>query len=278
VNQQIVQVEAHGDKPNDLLDRRDLLVEHLGRLVNLTTDNRDPDEFTVHIDGHVLVQGAAHRSFSISPMEGAVGGLPGFSDVRWGDTGEQAVITGGKLGALVGLRDDDLRAELQSFNTMTLGFTDRVTEVHRSGMGANGVGGLDFFVQEPYVVSAQGDYDADGDGAMDRTYLQRIGGINPLEGSMLTGLEGVITLSGRNGNIEVPYRPTDSTDRIIERINDAPGEVKAYLDQNNRLVLKATAAADSDNPDFVIRHVEDTGYFLTAFAGLLAAPGAGGGL
>ena len=65
INGEIVRSEAMGDNPNDLYDRRDLLVEKLGALANITTDRRDADEFMVHIDGHVLVQGSVARGLDI---------------------------------------------------------------------------------------------------------------------------------------------------------------------------------------------------------------------
>ena len=56
INGEIVRSKAMGDNPNDLLDRRDLLVDKLSKLANITSDRRYSDEFMVHIDGHVLVQ------------------------------------------------------------------------------------------------------------------------------------------------------------------------------------------------------------------------------
>ena len=83
-----------------------------------------------------------------------------------------------------------------------------------------------------------------------------------------------MTLSGKDGNVEIPYYHTDTVEAVIARINDSASEVKAYLDRNNHLVLKATAASDVSNPDFVIRHVEDSGYFLAAYSGVLSGIGA----
>ena len=50
--------------------------------------------------------------------------------------------------------------------------------------------------------------------------------------------------------------------------------MKAYLDRNNHLVLKATTATAMENPDFVIRHVEDSGMFLSGYSGILNGSGA----
>lgn len=272
VNKEIVKSKAMGDNPNDLLDRRDLLVEKLSSLVNITTDDRDADEFMVHLDGHILVQGGVARNFAVEPLVEN----NGYSKVIWADTGNDAVITGGSLGGLIELRDVDVREELQSLNTMVMNFADLVNDVHRNAIGANNVTGLDFFVEQPFVTNVNGNYDRNGDGVEDTSYVFRMSGKNSLIATEQIGLEGFITISGKTNNIQIPYHATDTVDDIVKRINDYDGEVKAYLDKNNKLVLKATASYAMENPDFVIRHVEDSGHFLVGYAGLLRARGEAG--
>lgn len=272
INGEIVRSEAMGDNPNDLYDRRDLLVEKLGALANITTDRRDADEFMVHIDGHVLVQGSVARNLDIRTTTDN----DSYSEVIWKDTGNLAEISGGTLGALIELRDVDVRGEIQSLNTMTMNFADLVNDVHKAGIGANGVTGLEFFTQHPFVTDVNGNYDRNGDGQLDTSYIFRFTGANALHGQDKVGLEGVMTFSGKSGTVTVPYYATDTVDAVVNRINDSDGEVKAYLDRDNRLVLKATTASDRENPDFVIRHVEDSGMFLTGYAGILNDSGAAG--
>jgi len=129
------------------------------------------------------------------------------------------------------------------------------------------------FVQHPFVTDVKGNYDRNGDGTEDTSMIFRMTGSNYLVAQDQVGIEGKITLAGRNGNVEIPYFHTDTVETVISRINDSESEVKAYLDKNNHLVLKATTSADSENPDFVIRHVEDDGYFLSGYAGLLNGSG-----
>lgn len=270
LNIEIVRSKAMGDNPNDLLDRRDLMVEKLSSLANITTDQRDSDEFMVHIDGKVLVQGGNARALDVvSPTDNN-----SYNKVVWADTRDDAFISGGSLGALIELRDVDVRKELQQLNTMTMNFADLVNDVHRNAIGANNVTGLDFFTQQPFVTNVVGNYDSNGDGAFDSSYIFRITGTNKLNPQEQIGLSGTMTISGADGNINVPYYPTDTVEAVIARINDSNGEVKAYLDRNNNLVLKATTAEDADNPDFVIRHVEDDGHFLSGYSGILAGSGA----
>ncbi|MBP3773099.1 MAG: flagellar hook-associated protein FlgK [Treponema sp.] len=270
INNEIVKVKAMGDNPNDLLDRRDLLVEKLSGLANITTDIRDNDEFMVHLEGNILVQGHIARQFEVEPMTDN----NGYSRVIWSDTKNTVQVSGGTLGALIELRDVDIRSEVQTLNTVTMNFADLVNDVHRNGIGMNNVTGLDFFVQHPFVTSVNGNYDRNGDGVDDHSYIFRFTGTNELNPQEKVGLEGTMTLSGKSGTISVPYHATDTIEEVVARINDSDGEVKAYLDRDNHLVLKATTAQNMENPDFVIRHVEDSGMFLTAYSGILQGSGA----
>ena len=270
INGEIVRSRGMGDNPNDLLDRRDLLVDKLSELVNVTTDTRDPDEFMVHVDGRVIVQGGIAREIGLAPRYDETG----YNKLIWADTGNDAQFSGGKLGALVELRDVDVRNEMQTLNTMTMNFADLVNDVHRNSVGANRTTGLDFFVQHSFVENANGNFDRNGDGELDTSYVFRFTGSNELDLHQQVGIEGTIKLSGREGDVEIAYYHTDTVEAVLNRINDSSSEVKAYLDRNNHLVLKGTTAQNYDNPDFVIRHVEDSGYFLAGYSGILQGTGA----
>lgn len=269
LNSEITRSRAMGDNPNDLLDRRDLLVEKLSSLINITTDERDPDEFMIHLDGKVLVQGNISRNFSIESIKDGTG----YSKIIWADTQDDAFFRGGSLGALIELRDVDVREELQSLNTFTMNFADLVNDIHRNAVGANNTTGLDFFVEQPFVTNALGNYDRDSDGIDDSSYIFRMTGGNTLNPQDKVGFDGTIRLSSGTGIVDIVYYASDTVETIIGKINDSESEVKAYLDRNNNLVLKATTAQNTENPDFVIRHVEDSSFFLSQYAGLLQESG-----
>jgi flagellar hook-associated protein 1 FlgK len=289
LNRDIQKIQAQGDNPNDLWDRRDLLVDKLSSIINITTNTRDPDEFMIHTGGIVLVQGGIDRRFSL--VRGTE--TEGYSRIVWEETGDPLEFKSdpyysGSLGSLLDLRDHTLRSELEVLDNMTMNFIDLVNEVHREAYGLNGSTGLDFFAEHPFVTNVNGNYDRNGDGEYDSSYIFRMNGVNRLESRAQVGLEGVITLSAAVGNVEVPYYPTDTVADIITRINNSGAEVVARLNREGRLSLKGTPAESSpelaalqaipgalplENPDFVIRHVEDSGHFLAGYAGLLNAPG-----
>ena len=269
LNEEIVKVEAAGDNPNDWLDRRDLLVEQLADLIDITINTSDADEFNIHTGGYQLVQGTVARSFrAVTDTANE-----GFSQVVWSQGGERARFADGKLAALIELRDSDVRGQIQSLDNMSINFVDLVNEVHRRGYGLNGETGLDFFQEYPFVNNVLGNYDRNGDGELDSSYIYRVTGANVLDPQQQVGLAGTLTLSAPGGLVTVDYRATDTVSDIISRINFSSSEVVARLDNEGRLTLKGTPAAATGDPDFVIRYVEDSGQFLVGYAGLLQGSG-----
>ncbi|MCL2558347.1 MAG: flagellar hook-associated protein FlgK, partial [Treponema sp.] len=252
---------------------RDLLVGELATIIDITVDSRNPQEFLVHTSGYVLVQGDSARSFELRS------GLDetGFSHIFWGDTGQRMVFERGSLGALLELRDDTIAQEIRALDTMTMSFIDMVNEIHRDGYGLNGTSGVNFFSEFPFVPNVFGNFDRAGAGEFDSSYVYRINGSNALDMRAMPGLEGTITLSGALGDIDVRYFATDTIADIIGRINNSGAEVVASLNRDGLLSFRATAAeavnGARENPDFVIRHVSDSGHFLAGYAGLLGDGG-----
>ncbi len=81
LNVTIKEVQGTGGNPNDLLDRRDLLVEKLAGLVDINVSdsayNSDGD-FKIDIDGKLLVQGGTTRHLVLA----SVAGNEGYYDVQ----------------------------------------------------------------------------------------------------------------------------------------------------------------------------------------------------
>ncbi|MCL1818214.1 MAG: flagellar hook-associated protein FlgK [Spirochaetaceae bacterium] len=269
LNVEILRVKAQGDVPNDLMDRRDLLVEKLSGLINITVDERDPDEFFIHTAGFHLVQGEQFRPLSYS-------GEPendGYVRVFWRIGEEEIRPEGGKLAGLLELRDVDVRKEIQNLDNMSVNFIDLVNEIHTAAWGLNQRHGEDFFVQYPAVANLMGNYDRSGDGEYDSSYVFRITGAHALNAQEHIGLAGEMIFEGARGEVRVPYYPADTVEDLVRRINHSGAEIAARLDREGHLALKGIPTEGKEHPDFVIRRVEDTGQFLAGYAGVLLESG-----
>jgi|LSQX01.3.fsa_nt_gb flagellar hook-associated protein 1 FlgK len=81
INTTIKQVQGVGGNPNDLLDKRDLLVDKLSELINITVNPpclEGDGEFKIDLGGKLLVQGEQTRHLVAVP----VAGNTGFFDVQ----------------------------------------------------------------------------------------------------------------------------------------------------------------------------------------------------
>ena len=144
---------------------------------------------------------------------------------------------------------------------------------YRIAWSPNGSTGVDFFREYPFVDNLSGNYDRSGDGELDSTYVYRLSGIHSLDPTSPVGFAGTITLDGPDGRVAVEYQARDTVEAILDRINASDAEVTARLDRNGRLEIRAGVSRTVGTPDFVIRYVEDTGQFLTGYAGLLENTG-----
>jgi flagellar hook-associated protein 1 FlgK len=263
LNEEILRSESVGDNPNDLWDKRDLLVEKLASIANIQVGRSDKDEFMIYIEGKHLVQGKHFEALVLqrNPEN------EGYSDVLWGPDRELLKIGSGELKALLDARDVEVKHQIDSLDIFTTNLIDLVNGIHRKGFGLNLRTGLNFFTQNQLSIGPNGDYDFNRDGQVDGTAIFRITGSNRVEKDDVVGLAGTITLE--NG-LEVGYTATDTVSGILAKVNHSGSAVKMFIDGEGKLVVKA------DTPALTIQHLEDSGDFLARYAGVLKQSGPAG--
>ncbi len=260
LNGEILRSEAAGDNPNDLWDKRDLLVEKLAGYVDIHIGRSDRDEFFVYIGGKHLVQGKHFEQLALrkNPEN------EGYSDVLWKEDDSFLKLKLGELKALLDARDIELKEQIDALDTFTVNLMDMVNGIHRRGFGLNLRTGLDFFEELPISINLLGDHDFNRDGLVDGTAIFRITGTQNVNPDDVVGLAGTITL---NNGITVEYTDTDTVADIITRVNNSGAEVKLYVNSDGRLVVR------SDTPNFYISHLEDSENFLVQYSGILRGSG-----
>lgn len=275
LNEKILQVQQVGDNPNDLMDKRDLLIEKLSRMINVNVVRRDPDDFTIYVGSQFLVQGAKHRKLL---AEGNVQ-KNGYADIQWSDTGKQVKVERGELKALFVLRDEVLENQITQLDNMTINLVDLVNETHKDGFGLNFKTGLRFFKQINLTQNRNGNFDYNGDGVEDKTILFKIAGTKKIDPDLEMGSSGVLNFGPRDvdgKDVTISYAARDRIRDVIDRINRSDVGVVAYINHRGRLAVKAAIPSDKRHMKFVIRHLEDSGDFLVGITGLLRQRGAGG--
>lgn len=114
-----------GNQPNDLLDQRDVLLDKLGELANVSWTDTGNGAVDVTVGGAALVSG-----ITSSPLT-----EPDFTS-----------LTSGKLAALVELRDTTLPGYTATLNGIAKSLADKVNAQHAAGYDlATGSAGGAFF-------------------------------------------------------------------------------------------------------------------------------------
>ncbi len=138
INSQIRSTSDGNFVTNDLLDRRDLLVEQLSQYAQIETHGDSGADMIVSIGGKALVQGdhAAELTTDI--------GTEGKTAVKWADDGSDVNFTGGSMNGLLDIRDNVVQGYITSLNSITQAIITNTNEIHSSGKGLDGRVG-DFF-------------------------------------------------------------------------------------------------------------------------------------
>ncbi|MBS0618251.1 MAG: flagellar hook-associated protein FlgK [Spirochaetes bacterium] len=275
LNDRIMKSQAVGDRPNDLMGKRDALVQELSKLADITLEKQDPDEFIVYLGGEMLVQGRVQHKIL---LQGDAAN-EGMQKAVWEHNGQKTLFRAGSVQGLIEMRDIAIRENIEKMDLLAVNLADTVNEVHRDGFGLTKETNINFFRIDPLSRNIRGNYDLSGDGVDDTSAIFKVAGKNSLTADRPIGVAGTMTFLKNDAEhtpVYVTYRPDMSLTDVINAVNRSDAGVVAYLNHNNNLVLKGREAKDNYLTNFMIRHVEDSGEFLVGFSGLLQNSGTAG--
>lgn len=157
LNQRIVSAigTAGGGQPNDLLDKRDLALTQLSKLVSVTAIPQSDGALNVFVgSGQALVVGATPQQLSIlanhyDPTRSEVGYTVGSNTVEITNQ-----LSGGSVGGLINFRSQVLDAAQNALGRVATGLADTMNTQHQLGVDLNGAMGGKLFNTAAPVVSA----------------------------------------------------------------------------------------------------------------------------
>lgn len=148
-NDAIAKFQGVGHEPNDLLDRRDLLVRQLNELVQVNTVKADDGSLNVFMGGgQVLVLGTDVQKLSMvrDPLDSTLGRVALRDDVNNTDRIlDETQFTGGALNGLLTFQDEDLSFTRMQLNSFVRSFAERLNSQQSLGLDANGNPGQPLF-------------------------------------------------------------------------------------------------------------------------------------
>lgn len=142
INTNIVSAEAGGDEASEIRDSRDLLIEKMSKLVNISVIDRENGSLSVLIGGRAIVDETWHTTLETRQVLSS--GIM-ISDVMWTDDNSAVRITGGELSGLMSIRDEVIPEIIDKMNQLASTLIEQVNAIHRDGYGFNGSTGLNFF-------------------------------------------------------------------------------------------------------------------------------------
>ncbi|MCD6450036.1 MAG: flagellar hook-associated protein FlgK [Thermotogaceae bacterium] len=131
---------ALGSPPNDLMDKRDLLLDKLSELVDVHYHVAKDGQVYLRIGDQVVVNGGTYNKLRV--LQRPYG--KGYYEIFIANS--KLNLYDGKLKALLDLRDNTLVKYMKRLDEFVLFLTDKVNLIHREGFTANGVTDLNFFV------------------------------------------------------------------------------------------------------------------------------------
>jgi flagellar hook-associated protein 1 FlgK len=164
MNQELITARGLGGQdqpPNDLLDRRDHVVDELSKIIGVTTLEQDDGSYNVYIgNGQALVLGTQYmeleaRNDPNDPLNYQVAYIDKQSGNQRIPITDMLAGGGGDLGGVLSFRDEILTPSFNHLGRLSVALTMTFNSQHHEGMDMAGNLGTDFFTPYNSVASVQ---------------------------------------------------------------------------------------------------------------------------
>ncbi|MCF6149378.1 MAG: flagellar hook-associated protein FlgK [Candidatus Kuenenia sp.] len=131
LNKEIHSLQNTGGEPNDLLDKREMLLSEISNIMNVTTRTQKNGMIDVMISGGVLVSGS-----NAMTLESSVDSSGKLVITSYGTANHKP--TGGELNALLEMYNTTLPAYDAKLDTFATAFIKEFNAIHSEGVGSDG--------------------------------------------------------------------------------------------------------------------------------------------
>lgn len=253
LNEQVAAMVSNGMTGNDFEDKRQLLIQELSEIGDVTAIDGGSATLTILLGGQVVVQGT--QSFDVETINRSSDQFPVLA--VGGSPDDVLAPRSGLLKAYVDLQDSTLTRIREDLNELAISLTDQFNAIHRTGFGLSETTGVDFFDMGDAPTTETRVFSVLGTGYVSELTV-------PLDGDATTTQPenfesdpvgvGAFTLNGRSISYD---GSTDTIEDIVDRINASGADVTATITPENRLLLSARRQAD-----YTISNIADTGNLL----------------
>lgn len=149
LNVKINEVTILNGNPNDLMDKRDLLIEKLSKLTDVQVVAGKNNQSNIFIYGKAIVREdqSVDLATQEEPVSTALDGITKLVFVRWSDdlTGSNVNISSGELKGTLDSRDDVLVRYNGKLDVLVSTIVSEFNTQHQAGFGLDGSTTNDFF-------------------------------------------------------------------------------------------------------------------------------------
>lgn len=288
LNREIVQGYGHfgGQPPNDLLDRRDQLLQELSARAGISTSAQADGSVNVYVGGgQALVLGSQATPLGVA----ADGYNSGRLDiVHAGGARITAQLGGGALGGLLDARREVLDPARARLGRIAAGLTEAVNHQHAQGYDAVGVAGGDFFeplrgtafaatanTGDAQVQVGFGDPAALGDGDYELRYDGAAWTLTDLRGGQATPLTGTGAvgdpLVGAGLELQIDGAAVAGDRFLVRPTAAAAAGMAVAISDPARVAAAATTASGDNGNALALASVGGAGLFNGGTQSVLAA-------
>lgn len=246
LNSKIVFSEAGGQEASGMRDNRDVLIDKLSKMVNITVADRGNSSLAIYVGGTTLVDDATYNTMTIDNLSN-----PEYVKILWTSSKTAVNINNGELSGLLELRNDIIPGLRKQINQLASTLTSEVNRLHEAGYGLDRTTGIKFF-SEIELLSLSLDLEDDLNSGIVTSDLRK------------EFLNKGISLSS-SANIYIDH-PTSGRWRIVNEgivytIRKESGQLKVYtgtaakiavnneLQKNYRLIAAADDVDENGNPE-----------------------------
>jgi flagellar hook-associated protein 1 FlgK len=138
LNKQIAITEGGAGGANTLYDQRDQALTDLAKIIDIKVVDQGGGNLNVLVGSMPVVTGTTTRGISSKQIAAPAPATYMNTQVTFGDNGDELVVSGGKLGALISARDAYLSPAVQTVDTIAAGLINAVNSIHSQGQGLTG--------------------------------------------------------------------------------------------------------------------------------------------
>ncbi|GAB6188793.1 hypothetical protein JCM30566_05320 [Marinitoga arctica] len=137
LNKQIKELKFQNIEANDLLDKRDTILDELSENINFTVREKKDGQISLIIKNHEILNGEIYKKLDTKKIDG--------KEYVYIDKGVLE-IEKGALGATIELRDNVIEEQLKRLNELAATFYDTLNMIHEEGFDLTGtIRGMNFF-------------------------------------------------------------------------------------------------------------------------------------